>query len=93
MRLVPRFAAALSGATLALGGLAVVAPAAHATPQACQSHVFERYPDADREAVRLACLRGADGDPISYRHCYIELSDLGVVSNVASEACLRAARP
>ncbi|MER6305723.1 hypothetical protein [Streptomyces sp. NPDC001657] len=90
MRLVPRLAAALSGLALTLGGVVAVAPAAHATPQACFYHVLAQHPGADPEVVERACLTGAEGTPEAVRACYVELRQDYVPAVVAFEACRRA---
>ncbi|BDM68856.1 hypothetical protein HEK616_23430 [Streptomyces nigrescens] len=91
MRLVPRLAAALSGLALALGGVVAVAPAAHATPQACFYTVLEQHPGANPEVVERACHLGAEGGPEAARACYFELRRDYVPAVVAFEACRRAA--
>ncbi|MER7988599.1 hypothetical protein ABTY53_23855 [Streptomyces noursei] len=91
MRLAPRLAAALSGLALALGGAVALAPAAHATPQACFYTVLEQHPEAHPEVVERACLLGAEGGPEGVRACYTELRRDYVPAVVAFEACRRAA--
>ncbi|MFJ5678121.1 hypothetical protein [Streptomyces sp. NPDC093097] len=90
MRLVPRLTAALSGLALALGGVVAIAPAAHASPQACYDTVLERHPQADPRVVEHACLTGARGTEDALRACYYELRADYVPAMIAYEACRRA---
>ncbi|MFF2808751.1 hypothetical protein ACFVT2_16545 [Streptomyces sp. NPDC058000] len=92
MRLAPRLTAALSGLALALGGVVALAPAAHATPQACFYTVLEKHPEASPEVVEQACQLGAEGGQESFRACYFELRQDYVPATVAAEACRRAAQ-
>ncbi|MFK0295657.1 hypothetical protein ACIQU6_35035 [Streptomyces sp. NPDC090442] len=91
MRLVPRLTAALSGLVLALGGVVALAPAAHASPQACYYAVLEQHPDADREVAERACLMVEEGAPESLHACYFELREGSVPAQIAYAACRRAA--
>ncbi|MGG2464978.1 hypothetical protein ACO0M4_35365 [Streptomyces sp. RGM 3693] len=70
---------------------APLAPAAHATPQACFYTVLEQHPEANPEVVERACLRGAEGGPEGVRACYVELRRDYVPAVIAYEACHRAA--
>ncbi|MER6053116.1 hypothetical protein [Streptomyces sp. NPDC001793] len=90
MRLIPRLTTALSGLVFALGGVAAVAPAAHASPHACYYTVLERHPDADPEVAERACLLGHEGHPEAVRACYFELRQDYVPAMIALEACRRA---
>ncbi|MYT28922.1 MULTISPECIES: hypothetical protein [unclassified Streptomyces] len=91
MRLIPRLATALSGLVFALGGVVALAPAAHATPQACFYTVLERHPEANPEVVERACRLGAEGGAESVRACYFELRREHVPAVLAYEACRRSA--
>ncbi|PNE41198.1 hypothetical protein [Streptomyces noursei] len=91
MRLIPRLTAALSGLALALGGVVALAPAAHATPQACFYTILEQHPGANPEVAEGACLLGAEGGPAGVRACYAELRRDYVPAVIALGACRRAA--
>ncbi|MGW1725004.1 hypothetical protein ACWCQK_18935 [Streptomyces sp. NPDC002306] len=86
MRPSARIPSVLAGLALALGGVALGAPAAHADIESCQSHVQENGGEVT-DAVRMACYVGLVGDRSG---CVDRLSDVGVATTTAFEACRQA---
>ncbi|MET9977650.1 hypothetical protein ACFYOI_14710 [Streptomyces microflavus] len=84
--LTHRLTAVLGGLALAVGGLLVTAPAAHADSDSCVSYL-ERFGQAE-EDIRPACDTGARGD---YFECLGFLEDI-VEPRVAVQACRLAGR-
>ncbi|MGW0883856.1 hypothetical protein [Streptomyces sp. NPDC002671] len=89
--MLKRLAAALGGLTLALGGTVAMAPAAHATPQACFYQVLEKHPGVNLEVVENACVTAAEGTPVSIQVCYFEMRAVYVPATEALAACRLAA--
>ncbi|MFG2295864.1 hypothetical protein [Streptomyces sp. NPDC048603] len=87
MRTSTRTAAVLTGLTLALGGTALVAPAAHADIPACTQMVAQTGVQIT-DAVTAACTRGVVGD---LQTCVTGLTDAGVPGGAATGACRAAA--
>ncbi|MFD9002046.1 hypothetical protein ACFV0T_13900 [Streptomyces sp. NPDC059582] len=86
MRPSARIPSVLAGLALALGGVGLAAPTAHADIQSCQDHVQENGTDVT-DAVRMACYVGLVGDQI---RCAGGLTDIGVAPATAIEACRQA---
>ncbi|MCX4526123.1 MULTISPECIES: hypothetical protein [unclassified Streptomyces] len=85
MRTSTRIAGALTGLTLALGGVAFTAPAAHADVSACINAVERELQGGEAPAyVRMACSTGSGGD---HARCVSGLTSGGVTNGTAVTAC------
>ncbi|WP_030959218.1 hypothetical protein [Streptomyces sp. NRRL S-378] len=86
MRTSTRIAGVLTGLTLALGGAALTAPAAHADVTACINQVERELRGGEApEYVRTACYTGHSGD---HGGCVTALTKGGGVTNgTATTAC------
>ncbi|MGZ9930625.1 hypothetical protein ACXNSR_12085 [Streptomyces sp. NC-S4] len=82
-----RIAGVLTGLTLALGGAALVAPAAHADIPACTNMAAQAGAEVT-DAVTAACRQGVSGD---LQGCASGLTAAGVPGGAASGACRQAA--
>ncbi|MFF1838583.1 hypothetical protein ACFVXE_30965 [Streptomyces sp. NPDC058231] len=89
MRTSARTAGILTGLTLALGGVAYAAPAAHADIPACTNMVQRSGIDVS-DAVGAACTQGVHGD---LQGCVSALTGAGVAGGAANGACRMAADP
>ncbi|GAA3374212.1 hypothetical protein GCM10020367_37210 [Streptomyces sannanensis] len=89
MRTSARIAGVLTGMTLAFGGVAFAAPAAHADIPACTNMVQQAGIEVS-DAVRTACTRGVHND---LRGCVNALTEAGVPGGAANGACRMAANP
>ncbi|WP_432175390.1 hypothetical protein [Streptomyces sp. Tue6028] len=78
----------LAGLALALGGVVMAAPAAHADIAACQDHVQNQGTEVTDD-VRMACYVGLVGDQT---RCVSDMAQAGVSNAVATEACRQAPR-
>ncbi|MFG2616867.1 hypothetical protein ACGFXC_04530 [Streptomyces sp. NPDC048507] len=80
-----RFAGVLTGLTLALGGVAFAAPAAHADVTACINQVERELQGGEApDSVRMACYVGLTGDHVQ---CETGLTAGGVTNGTAVSAC------
>ncbi|MGW1769401.1 hypothetical protein ACWCQL_35810 [Streptomyces sp. NPDC002073] len=80
-----RIASVLTGLTLALGGAALAAPAAHADVSACINLVERELRGGDApEEVRAACYLGVIGEQ---DHCVSGLTENDVTRATAVAAC------
>nr|WSW59856.1 hypothetical protein OG513_15375 [Streptomyces sp. NBC_00998] len=86
MRRSARIPGVLAALALALGGLAVAAPAAHADIEACQNIVQLQGAEVT-DAIRIACYVGLVGDEDG---CAKGLTQAGVAGIVATAACREA---
>ncbi|MFG2943805.1 hypothetical protein [Streptomyces adustus] len=86
MRPSARIPGVLAGLTLALGGVALAAPAAHADLRACENHVQDQGSEVT-DPVRMACYHGLVGDMSG---CVSGLTEAGVTHPAAVEACRQA---
>ncbi|MFJ8475660.1 hypothetical protein [Kitasatospora sp. NPDC094011] len=93
MQLVRRIAAAGSTLALALGGTVALAPAAHATPDACFAHVAYNTKVPNWQAIRQACQIGAAGTEEAFRECAGIMERDHVSAALADEACRLAPKP
>ncbi|MEV7612755.1 hypothetical protein [Streptomyces sp. NPDC089799] len=85
MRTSTRIAGVLTGLTLALGGAAFTAPAAHADVTACINQVERELQGGEApDSVRMACYVGLTGDNA---RCVTGLTDSGVTNGTAVTAC------
>ncbi|MBT2540695.1 hypothetical protein J7E99_08280 [Streptomyces sp. ISL-44] len=85
MRTSTRIASVLTGLTLALGGAAFTAPAAHADVTACINQVERELQGGEApESVRTACYVGLNGDNAQ---CVSGLTAGGVTNGTAVSAC------
>ncbi|MEU9376072.1 hypothetical protein AB0D94_20170 [Streptomyces sp. NPDC048255] len=85
MRTSTRIAGVLTGLTLALGGAAFTAPAAHADVTACINQVERELQGGEApESVRVACSVGLGGD---HEQCVSGLTAGGVTNGTAVSAC------
>ncbi|MFE3671125.1 hypothetical protein [Streptomyces goshikiensis] len=85
MRTSTRIAGALTGLTLALGGVAFIAPAAHADVTACINQVERELQGGEApDSIRMACYVGLTGD---HAHCVSGLTAGGVTNGTAVSAC------
>ncbi|MCX5192450.1 hypothetical protein OOK31_00860 [Streptomyces sp. NBC_00249] len=90
MRTSTRIASVLTGLTLALGGAALTAPAAHADVTACINQVERELRGGEApDTVRMACYVGLAGD---HEHCVSGLTEGGVTNGTAVSACRVAAQ-
>ncbi|MFD8132718.1 hypothetical protein [Streptomyces mirabilis] len=89
MHTAARIAGVLTGLTLALGGAAFAAPAAHADIPACTNMVRQTGVEVS-DAVRSACTQGVHGD---LRGCVGALTQVGTPGGAATGACRMAANP
>ncbi|MEV6951056.1 hypothetical protein [Streptomyces sp. NPDC051183] len=90
MRTSTRIASVLTGLTLALGGAALVAPAAHADVTACVNQVERELKGGEApESVRAACYVGLAG---AYDECVTGLTEDGVTKGTAASACRLASK-
>lgn len=87
MRPSPRIVSTLAGLAIALSGIIVAAPAAHADLPACHTYLQEQGVEVT-DAVRLACYVGLVGHQ---GECASALTLVGASDSVATEACRRAA--
>ncbi|MFJ7592030.1 hypothetical protein ACIQZO_32650 [Streptomyces sp. NPDC097617] len=83
MRPSARIPSILAGLALALGGVAVAAPSAHADVKACEQYVAKHAPKATDGAAE-ACYQGQIGNLTS---CNASLVAVGASKDVASSAC------
>ncbi|WP_411103237.1 hypothetical protein [Streptomyces sp. cmx-4-9] len=86
MRTTTRIAGVLTGLTLALGGVAFTAPAAHADVTACINQVERELQGGEApDSVRMACYVGLTGD---HAKCVTGLTEGGgVTDGTAVTAC------
>ncbi|MFD6967079.1 hypothetical protein [Streptomyces sp. NPDC059979] len=85
MRASTRIAGVLTGLTLALGGVAFTAPAAHADVSACINQVERELQGGEAPAsVRTACSVGYSGN---HAQCVSGLTSGGVTNGTAVTAC------
>lgn len=85
MRTSTRIASVLTGLTLALGGAALAAPAAHADVTACINQVERELKGGEApETVRAACYIGVTG---AHEECVSGLTAGGVTNGTAVTAC------
>ncbi|GAA2775896.1 hypothetical protein GCM10010521_63110 [Streptomyces rameus] len=84
-----RVCGVLTAATIALGGVALTAPAAQADIPACTKMVQHAGVGAS-DAVTAACTRGVHND---LRGCVNALTEAGVAGGAATGACRMAANP
>ncbi|WP_404953036.1 hypothetical protein [Streptomyces sp. 147326] len=85
MRTSTRFAGVLTGLTLALGGAALVAPAAHADVSACINQVERELQGGEASAaIRTACYDAQSGD---HAKCVTGLTASSVTNGTAVSAC------
>ncbi|MFD3546304.1 hypothetical protein ACFWUW_11945 [Streptomyces sp. NPDC058655] len=85
MRTSTRIAGVLTGLTLALGGAALTAPAAHADVTACINQVERELQGGEApESVRTACHTGLSGN---HAECVSGLTKSGVTDGTAVTAC------
>ncbi|MFD3539107.1 hypothetical protein ACFWUQ_06350 [Streptomyces sp. NPDC058662] len=85
MRTSTRIAGVLTGLTLALGGAALTAPAAHADVTACINQVERELRGGEAPgAVRTACYVGQTGD---HDRCVTALTASSVTNGTAVTAC------
>ncbi|MFF3558541.1 hypothetical protein ACFYXS_00640 [Streptomyces sp. NPDC002574] len=89
MRTSIRIAHVLTGLTVALGGVALAVPAAHADIPTCQNMVRQTGVEVSG-AVTSACTRGVHGD---LQGCVSGLTAVGVPGGAATGACRAAANP
>ena len=87
MRPSPRIVSVLAGLALALGGIAIAAPAAHADMGDCTGYLQDRGFDVT-DTARTACYYALVGQQSM---CVDALTPLGIPGAVATEACRRAA--
>ncbi|MFF0548989.1 hypothetical protein ACFYUL_08530 [Streptomyces sp. NPDC004311] len=85
MRTSTRIAGVLTGLTLALGGVAFMAPAAHADVTACINQVERELRGGEApDYVRMACYVGLTGE---HTQCVTGLTEGGVTNGTAVSAC------
>ncbi|MER5871440.1 hypothetical protein [Streptomyces sp. NPDC002044] len=85
MRTSTRIAGVLTGLTLALGGAALTAPAAHADVTACINQVERELQGGEApDSVRMACYVGLTGD---HERCVSGLTENGVTDGTGATAC------
>ncbi|MCC0093655.1 hypothetical protein K7B10_02380 [Streptomyces flavotricini] len=85
MRASTRIASVLTGLTLALGGAALTAPAAHADLSSCINQVEQELHGGEApDSVRMACYVGLTGDQ---DQCVKGLTAGGVTDTTAATAC------
>ncbi|MGZ9930624.1 hypothetical protein ACXNSR_12080 [Streptomyces sp. NC-S4] len=85
MRMSTRIAGVLTGLTLALGGAAFAAPAAHADVTACINQVERELQGGEApDSVRMACYVGLTGDN---EKCVSDLTAAGVTNGTSVSAC------
>ncbi len=85
-----RIASVLTGLTLALGGTALAAPAAHADVSACINQVERELRGGEApDYVRTACYGGLSGN---HDQCVSGLTKGGVTNGTAVSACRVAPR-
>ncbi|MEU8774128.1 hypothetical protein [Streptomyces sp. NPDC048606] len=90
MRTSARIASVLTGLTLALGGVALTAPAAHADVTACINEVERELRGGEApDSIRMACYVGLTGD---HEQCVTGLTGSGVTNGTAVSACRVAPR-
>ncbi|MFJ7585960.1 hypothetical protein ACIQZO_00900 [Streptomyces sp. NPDC097617] len=83
-----RIAGVLTGLTLALGGVALVAPVAHADIPACTNMAAQAGAEVT-DAVTASCRSGVSGD---LQGCVSGLTGAGVPGGAANGACRMAAQ-
>ncbi|MER5726795.1 hypothetical protein ABT084_00325 [Streptomyces sp. NPDC002138] len=89
-RTASRIASVLTGLTLAFGGAALTAPAAHADVRACINQVERELKGGEApEAVRAACYVGVAG---AQDECVSGLAESSVTHGTAVAACRVAAQ-
>jgi hypothetical protein len=91
MRPSPRIVNILAGLAIAVGGLVIASPAAHAAPADiadCATHLSDQGVEVT-DTARTACYVGLVGEQPG---CVSALGQLGVADSIAAEACRRAAR-
>ncbi|MEU9083857.1 hypothetical protein [Streptomyces sp. NPDC048357] len=85
MRTSTRIAGVLTGLTLALGGAALVAPAAHADVSACINQVERELHGGEASAaIRTACTDAQSGN---HEKCVTGLTASSVTNGTAVSAC------
>ncbi|MBL1104540.1 hypothetical protein JK361_08010 [Streptomyces sp. 5-8] len=85
MRTTTRIAGVLTGLTLALGGAALMAPAAHADIASCVNQVERELRGGEApDSVRMACYVGLTGN---HDQCVSDLARDGVTNATAVSAC------
>ncbi|WP_371775608.1 hypothetical protein [Streptomyces sp. NBC_01438] len=91
MTLAHRLTASLGGLALALGGLFIIAPAAHADAAGCEQYVKSNSQNfSDPDDVESACTQGANG---KYGLCLNLMEQAADVEyDVAARACQIARR-
>ncbi|MET7284494.1 hypothetical protein [Streptomyces sp. NPDC005573] len=89
MRMPARIARVLTGSVLVLGGVVLVAPAAHADIPACAGMVRQTGVEVT-DAVTTACTQGVHRD---LQGCVQGLTQAGVPGGAANGACRMAANP
>ncbi|WP_328929689.1 hypothetical protein OG429_37345 [Streptomyces sp. NBC_00190] len=86
MRPSARVPSILAGLALAVGGIALAAPAAtaaHANSQQCEQYVAQHNSQVTND-VRQACYEGQIGNQTS---CTASLDEAGISKDVADQAC------
>ncbi|MEU3827510.1 hypothetical protein AB0F36_19625 [Streptomyces sp. NPDC029080] len=89
VRILSRACGVLTGAALALGGVALTASAASADIPACTNMVQQAGVNVSDD-VTAACTRGVHND---LRGCVNALTQAGVAGGAATGACRMAANP
>ncbi|MFF8727166.1 hypothetical protein ACF073_11820 [Streptomyces sp. NPDC015171] len=85
MRTSARIAGVLTGLSLALGGAALAAPAAHADITSCVNQVERELQGGEApDSVRMACYVGLTGN---HEQCVSDLAKAGVTDSTATSAC------
>jgi hypothetical protein len=88
MRPSPRIVSTLASLAVALGGIVIASPTAHADLADCASYLQDQGHEVT-DATRMACYVGLVGDQ---RGCASALTQRGMSDSVAAEACRRAAQ-
>ncbi|WP_374778126.1 hypothetical protein OG756_40195 [Streptomyces sp. NBC_01310] len=83
MRSSARIPSVLASLALAVGGITVAAPAAHADMKACEQYVADHKGQVTDD-VRQACYEGQIGNQTS---CSASLTEAGLSKDVAAGAC------
>uniref|UniRef100_A0AAU2JQM4 Uncharacterized protein n=1 Tax=Streptomyces sp. NBC_00049 TaxID=2903617 RepID=A0AAU2JQM4_9ACTN len=83
MRSSARIPSILAGLALAVGGIGLAAPAAHADMKACEQYVAQHKAQVT-DAVVQACYEGQIGNQTS---CSASLDAAGISKDVAAGAC------
>ncbi|WP_225826453.1 hypothetical protein [Streptomyces naphthomycinicus] len=85
MRISARIAGVLTVLSLALGGAALTAPAAHADITACVNEVERDMQGGEApDSVRMACYVGLTGN---HEQCVADLTKAGATESTATNAC------